>query len=46
MSYPTTIFLNKDKSIHSIHTGFSGPATGKAFLDFNKKFKKTISEIL
>ncbi len=45
MSYPTTIFLRKDKSIHSIHTGFSGPATGDAYKKFISMFKKTVSEI-
>ncbi len=45
MSYPTMIFLTKEKKIHSIHTGFSGPATGIAYQEFITKFNKTIAEI-
>ncbi len=46
LSYPTMIFLDKNKKIHRIHTGFSGPATGKAFEDFKVKFKSIVQEIL
>ena len=29
LSFPTTIFIGKDGKVSKIHTGFTGPATGK-----------------
>ena len=34
MSYPTAIFLDKEKTVRRIHTGFYGPTTGKFYDDF------------
>lgn len=45
-SYPTTIFVNPDQSILAIHTGFSGPATGKAYEELKKKFEAIINQWL
>lgn len=44
ISYPTLIFLNKDREVVRVHTGFSGPATSK-YNDFVKSFKETIKEL-
>ena len=45
-SYPTTVFLRADGSVHSIHSGFTGPATGKAYDDLKTKFESTIESLL
>ena len=42
-SYPTTIFVNADQSIKAIHTGFTGPATGKAYKDLKTRFESIIA---
>jgi thiol-disulfide isomerase/thioredoxin len=48
MSFPTTIFLDKKGNVRRIHTGFSGPATGKHYeefiADFNLFMEKLIKE--
>ncbi|MCF2445191.1 TlpA family protein disulfide reductase [Dyadobacter sp. CY345] len=48
MSYPTTIFIDKKGKVREIHTGFSGPGTGKYYdefvADFNQLMDKLISE--
>ena len=45
LSYPTTIFIDKQGNVKKIHTGFNGPATGKKYMDFKKDFESTISEL-
>ncbi len=42
MSFPTSIFIGKDGNVWSIHTGFNGPATGKAYIDFKNKIRYEI----
>lgn len=48
MSYPTTIFIDKKGKVREIHTGFTGPGTGKYYdefvADFNSLMDKLISE--
>ncbi|QRR02797.1 peroxiredoxin family protein [Dyadobacter sandarakinus] len=48
MSYPTTIFIDKKGKVREIHTGFSGPGTGKYYdefvADFNGLMDKLIAE--
>ena len=48
LSFPTTIFIDKKGRVRSIHTGFSGPATGIYFEkwknDFNGLVEKLLSE--
>ena len=44
MAYPTLIFLDKDRKIIKIHTGFNGPATPE-YAHFQKEFAKTIKEL-
>jgi len=40
LSYPTTIFIDKMGAVRKIHTGFSGPATGKKYEEFKKEFER------
>ena len=46
ISYPTTIFLNKNKEVVKIHTGFNGPATGLKYDEFKVEFNNTIELLL
>ena len=39
LSYPTTIFIDKQGKVRKIHTGFNGPATGKEYTDFVTEFE-------
>ena len=45
ISYPTTIFLDRNKEVIKIHTGFNGPATGEKYIEFKKEFDRTIKEM-
>lgn len=45
MAFPTTIILDKQHKVHTIYTGFSGPATGKAYEEYTQKTEKLISEL-
>jgi thiol-disulfide isomerase/thioredoxin len=45
-SFPTTIFLNKQHEVIKIHTGFSGPATGKEYEAFKEKTEGLIKNLL
>ncbi|SMO58588.1 TlpA disulfide reductase family protein [Solitalea koreensis] len=46
MGFPTTIIIDKKGQVRKIHTGFSGPGTGKHYTDFVKEFTQTINELL
>jgi len=46
MSYPTSIYIDKQGQIRRIHTGFSGPATGKNYEKFKADFDKFIQLLL
>jgi len=46
LSYPTTIFINKNGQVQKIHTGFNGPATGQKFLDFKKEFESFVEKLV
>jgi thiol-disulfide isomerase/thioredoxin len=46
MAFPTTIFLDKNHQVKSVYTGFSGPATGKAYEDYTFKTEKLLNELL
>lgn len=45
-SYPTTIFVDEDDNITAVHTGFSGPATGAAYVELKEKFESEIEKLL
>ncbi len=42
LSFPTTIFIDKKGNVAKIHTGYSGPATGKYYQAFLKEFNDEI----
>ncbi len=46
MSFPTTIIIDKKGKVRKIHTGFSGPATGKYYEEFVDEFNSFIKELL
>lgn len=45
-AYPTTIILDGEGRIRAVHTGFSGPATGKEYDALRAKFESLIEELL
>ena len=45
LSYPTTIVIDKKGTVRKIHTGFNGPATGQAYLDFKKEFEGLLTQL-
>jgi thiol-disulfide isomerase/thioredoxin len=45
-AFPTTIIIDKAGKVNTIHTGFSGPATGKAFEEFSRKTESLIDQLL
>ena len=44
--YPTTIFIDKKGKVRQIHTGFSGPGTGKYYEEFIEEFNLLINKLL
>lgn len=46
MAFPTLIIIDKKGVVRKIHTGFSGPGTGKHYTDFVEEFEKTIDDLL
>ncbi|MET4076288.1 TlpA disulfide reductase family protein [Hymenobacter sp. UYCo722] len=48
LAFPTTIFLDKKGNVRKIHTGFSGPGTGKYYQEelagFNREVDKLLKE--
>ena len=46
ISYPTSIIIDKTGKVNSIHTGFNGPATGQAFIDYKSEFESEIKGLL
>lgn len=45
-SFPTTLFVDRDGSIVSVHQGFSGPATGGAHERLRRAFESRIERLL
>ncbi len=46
ISYPTMIFLDSSHHIQTIHTGFSGPGTGKHYKKFKEDFELMVRGIV
>ncbi|MGI4864920.1 MAG: TlpA disulfide reductase family protein [Janthinobacterium lividum] len=46
LAFPTTIFLDKKGAVRSIHTGFSGPGTGKYYEEEIAGFNRTVDKLL
>ena len=45
-SFPTTIFIDKKGNVSKIHTGYTGPATGKFYDEFVKEFNEEVDRLL
>ena len=45
-AFPTTIFIDKKGAVRKVHTGFSGPATGKFYEDFKGEFNRLVDTLL
>ncbi len=45
ISYPTMVILDKNNRVHTIHTGFDGPATSK-YKEFEIEFDRVIQNLL
>lgn len=41
-AFPTTVFVKSDGTILKAHSGFTGPATGKDYLDWKQEFLKLV----
>ncbi len=46
ISFPTTIFIDKKGKVRRIHTGFSGPATGKYYQEFVDDFNRFMKQLI
>lgn len=46
VAFPTTVLVDKSGKVRKIHTGFSGPGTGKHYTDFVEEFEKNIDDLL
>ncbi len=46
LSYPTTLYIDKQGEVRKIHTGFNGPATGAKHEEFKKEFAITLDQLL
>lgn len=46
MGYPTTIFIDKQKKIRKIYTGFNGPATGTYYEKYVDDFDRFVRMLL
>lgn len=46
LSFPTLIFIDKKGKVDKIHTGFSGPATGKHYTQFIQEFNQEIDKLV
>jgi hypothetical protein len=45
-AFPTTIFADASGTIRTVHTGFSGPATGEEHRKLRAEFERVIEELL
>ncbi len=45
-SFPTVLFLHGDGRIRTVHTGFTGPATGDSFVRLKRDFDGLVVELL
>lgn len=46
MSFPTTIFIDRQGVVRKIHTGFAGPGTGEYYTNFVEEFKLFMDKLL
>ena len=45
-AFPSTIFVDKKGKVRKVHTGFSGPATGRFYQEFQSEFNACINDLL
>ena len=45
-AFPTTIYLNKRHEIEKIYTGYSGPATGTAYIKMKENTENLLNELI
>lgn len=45
-AYPTTLFVYGDGKVAAVHTGFSGPATGEAYVQTVAAYNDLVEELL
>jgi peroxiredoxin len=45
-AFPTTIFVDRKGHVRRIHTGFSGPATGRHYDELVSGFNATVAQLL
>jgi len=46
LAFPTMIIIDKKGIVRKIHTGYSGPATGKHYVDFKSEFESFMKKLL
>ncbi|OIQ36244.1 MAG: alkyl hydroperoxide reductase [Bacteroidetes bacterium MedPE-SWsnd-G1] len=46
MSFPTSIIIDKNGKVRTIHTGFNGPATGDYYDEYVLEFNHLLDELL
>lgn len=46
LGFPTTIIIDKKGNVRKIHTGFSGPGTGKYYTEFTHEFEKLTNDLV
>ncbi len=45
-SYPTLVFLNEANEVQAVYSGFSGPATGEAYVEQRRRFEAMIEGLI
>ena len=46
LAFPTTIFIDRQGKVRRIHTGFSGPGTGRYYDEFVEEFNQFVEKLL
>jgi len=46
ISFPTSIFIDKQGNINAVHTGFNGPSTGEYYTEYMIETEKRIQKLL
>lgn len=46
LSFPTTIFIDKEGKVRKVHTGYNGPATGEYYDAFIREFNSEVDALV
>ncbi len=46
LSFPTTLFIDKRGKVRKVHTGYSGPATGKYYQEYIREFNDEVNALV